>query len=294
MTYQLEMFSTEDTFRNSGNRDFGEKLLEGKALPFVKWAGGKRSITSKISELLPSNIEVYHEPFVGGGAVFFAFEHMIKNATLADLNEELILAYQVIANDTDVLIEALLKHEHNHHKVEGYYLKIRDGQEPKNAIDRVSRFLYLNKTCFNGLYRVNKSGRFNVPEGKYTNPKICDPANLKDVSSVLKKAVLKVGQFDKTISPQNGDFVYCDPPYDGTFSGYQSDGFKTTDQKRLKKSVDTWTDQGAFVMVSNSDTQLIRELYKDYHVYSITAQRSINSNGRKRGQIPEVLITNYE
>lgn len=294
MTYQIDMFSTEDAFRNSDNRDFGENLPEGKALPFVKWAGGKRSITSKISELLPSNIEMYHEPFVGGGAVFFAFEHMIRNATLADLNGELVLAYRVVANDTDNLIEALLEHEHNHHKEEGYYLKIRDGQEPKDTIDRVSRFLYLNKTCFNGLYRVNKSGRFNVPEGKYKNPKICDSVNLKNVSSVLKKAVLKVGQFDKTISPQNGDFVYCDPPYDGTFSGYQSNGFKADDQKRLKKSIDVWTDQGVLVMVSNSDTQLIRELYKDYHVHSITAQRSISSDGKKRGQIPEVLITNYE
>ena len=295
MPYQPEMF-TKDAFRSSDNRGLGEILPEGKALPFVKWAGGKRSITDKISERLPDNIETYHEPFVGGGAVFFAFQHIIKRATLADLNEELILAYDIVANDTENLIQALLIHESKHSKEDGYYLKIRDGEEPENAVDRVSRFLYLNKTCYNGLYRVNKSGKFNVPEGKYTNPKICDEVNLRNVSDVLKKAEIKIGQFDKTISPQKGDFVYCDPPYDGTFSGYQSDGFGDTDQKRLKGTIDTWTEQGALVMISNSDTELIRRLYKDchYHVHSITARRNISSNGKTRGQIPEVLITNYE
>ena len=294
MPYQPEMF-TKDAFRSSDNRGLGEILPEGKALPFVKWAGGKRSITDKISERLPDNIETYHEPFVGGGAVFFAFQHIIKRATLADLNEELILAYDIVANNTENLIKALLIHESNHSTEDGYYLKIRDGEEPKDAVDRVSRFLYLNKTCYNGLYRVNKSGKFNVPEGKYTNPKICDKANLRNVSDVLKRAEMKVGQFDKTISPEKNDFVYCDPPYDGTFSGYQSDGFGDADQKRLKEAADAWTEQGALVMISNSDTELIRGLYKDdyYRVHSITAQRNISSNGKTRGQIPEVLITNY-
>lgn len=293
MPYQPEMFSTEDAFRSSDNRGLSATLPESKALPFVKWAGGKRSITDKISERLPDNIEIYHEPFVGGGAVFFAFQHMIKRATLADLNEELILAYDIVANDTENLIKALQIHESNHSIEDGYYLKIRDREEPENAIDRVSRFLYLNKTCYNGLYRVNKSGKFNVPEGKYTNPKICDEVNLRNVSDVLKKAEIKIGQFDKTISPQKGDFVYCDPPYDGTFSGYQSDGFGDADQTRLKEAVDVWTEQGVLVMISNSDTELIRGLYEDYHVHSITAQRNISSNGKTRGQIPEVLITNY-
>lgn len=296
MPHQTDLFSEEDAFRSSDKRGLGEPLPEGKALPFVKWAGGKRSIIGKISGYLPPNIETYHEPFVGGGAVFFAFQHLIKIATLADLNEELILAYDIVANDTDNLIKALLIHESKHGTEDGYYLKIRDGEEPRNSVDRASRFLYLNKTCYNGLYRVNKSGKFNVPEGKYTNPKICDEVNLRNVSDVLKKVKIKIGQFDKTISPQKGDFVYCDPPYDGTFSGYQSDGFGDADQKRLKEAVDAWTEQGALVMVSNSDTELIRELYKGhrYNVHSITAQRNISSNGKTRGQIPEVLITTYE
>lgn len=294
MPYQTEMFSQEDGFRSSDNRGVGEVLPEGKVLPFVKWAGGKRSIIDKIREYLPPSIETYHEPFVGGGAVFFAFQHVIKRAILADLNEELILAYDIVANHTENLIKSLRIHESNHSIEDGYYLKIRDGEAPEDALDRVSRFLYLNKTCYNGLYRVNKSGKFNVPEGKYTNPKICDEVNLRNVSDVLKKAEIKVGQFDKTISPQKDDFVYCDPPYDGTFSGYQSDGFGNADQRRLKEAMDAWTEQGALVMISNSDTPFIRELYKGYNIHAITAQRHISSDSDTRGQVSEVLITNYD
>ena len=293
MIYQTEMFSEEDAFRSSDNLSLNEVLPEGKALPFVKWAGGKRSITSTILQYLPASIEVYHEPFVGGGAVFFAFEHMIKTATLADLNQELVVTYLAVANNTDKLIKSLERHTRKHQEEKDYYMKIRK-QSPKDSIDIAARFLYLNRTCFNGLYRVNKSGKFNVPEGKYKNPKICDSVNLRNASQILKKADIRFGQFDLTISPQNGDFVYCDPPYDGTFSGYQADGFGNADQERLKKSVDTWTHQGASVMVSNSDTPFIRELYEGYHVHSITGQRNISSTGDKRGQTPEVLITNYE
>ena len=263
------------------------------AVPFVKWAGGKRSITAKIGEHLPKSIAAYHEPFVGGGAVFFAFEHAIETATLADLNKELITAYNVIATDTDNLIKALQKHKRNHEKQSGYYMKVRK-QRPRKDINIVSRFLYLNRTCYNGLYRVNKSGQFNVPEGKYKNPKICDPENLKIVAKSLQKTTIKLGQFDETINPKKGDFVYCDPPYDGTFTGYQPDGFKDTDQIRLKETADLWGKQGASVMISNSDTPFIRDLYKDYHIHTITAQRNISCNGNTRGKTAEVLIKNYE
>ncbi|MDE0326714.1 MAG: Dam family site-specific DNA-(adenine-N6)-methyltransferase, partial [Candidatus Poribacteria bacterium] len=203
MPYQTEMFSEEDAFRSSDNRGLGDVLREGKAFPFVKWAGGKRSIIDKISGYLPLNIEIYHEPFVGGGAVFFGFENMIKSATLADLNEELVLAYHTVANNTDNLIEALQKHERNHSQEKGYYMKVRK-QDPKDILSIAARFLYLNKTCFNGLYRVNKSGKFNVPQGKYKNPKICNAENLKRASEVLKKAVihvLKFGRYCKIMLP---------------------------------------------------------------------------------------------
>ena len=292
MPYQTELFSEEDGFRSSDNRGLGDVLPKGIALPFVKWAGGKRSITGKISEFLPANIETYHEPFVGGGAVFFAFQHRIQRATLADLNPVLVLAYLAVKNNTDALIESLEDHARKHQEVDGYYLKVRNSK-PKTDINKASRFLYLNKTCFNGLYRVNKRGEFNVPEGKYSNPKICDVENLRNVSKVLRKADIMVGQFYKTISPQAEDFVYCDPPYDGTFSEYHSDGFTDTDQKRLKRSVDAWAKKGVSVMISNSDTEFIRRLYEGYHIHSITAQRNISCDGNKRGQIPEVLITSY-
>ena len=268
-------------------------MISVKATPFVKWAGGKRSIISEIRRRLPQDISTYYEPFVGGGAVYFAFEHLIEKATLADLNKELITAYRVIATDTDNLIEALRKHERNHKRKHGYYMEIRN-KRPRKPIHIVSRFLYLNRTCYNGLYRVNRSGKFNVPEGKYKNPKICDSENLKCVAKALQKATIKFGEFDQTIAPKQGDFVYCDPPYDGTFTGYQPDGFDNTDQIRLKETADLWGKQGASVMISNSDTPFIRDLYKDYIIHIITAPRNISCNGKTRGKIAEVLIKNYE
>lgn len=291
MNYQSTLFSDDDAFRSSDNQGL-VPVPEEKALPFVKWAGGKRSIIPIIQKYLPENIERYHEPFVGG-AVFFAFENRIKTATLADLNEELVLAYHSISKHTDKVIEALEKHAENH-KTNGYYTKVRDKQKPKDPVDIAARLIYLNKTCFNGLYRVNKSGKFNVPQGKYKNPKICDPTNLNNVAVVLEKATIRVGQFDETITPKSGDFIYCDPPYDGTFAGYHKEGFGDSDQERLKTTVDMWTKQGASVMLSNSDTPFIHKLYKNYNIYSITAYRHISSDGDTRGEKPEVLITNYE
>ena len=268
-------------------------LPKSPASPFVKWAGGKRSLIPNISEHLPEDISQYHEPFVGGGAVFFALQHLIEHATLADLNEELVMAYHVITTDTENLITALNCHQNKHKQDTGYYMKIRK-QTPEGLLDTVSRFLYLNKTCYNGLYRVNKSGQFNVPKGSYKNPVICDPENLRAVAQVLQKATIKLGQFDKSISPQQGGFVYCDPPYDGTFVGYQPDGFEQADQIRLKNCVDNWTKQGVSVMVSNADTPFIRDLYKNYTTHLLTAPRSISCKGDKREKAAEVLITNYE
>lgn len=294
VNHQNELFSDEDAFRSTDNRGL-EPLPEGKALPFVKWAGGKRSISPIIEAFLPENIETYHEPFVGGGAVFFAFQERIKTATLADLNEELILAYISISKHTDQLIQALEKHARNHEVKDKYYYTVRDKQKPKDNIGIAARFLYLNKTCFNGLYRVNKSGKFNVPIGKNkSTPKICNPENLKNVARVLEKATIHVGPFHSTISPQRGDFVYCDPPYDGTFAGYQAEGFGDADQEHLRNTADKWGKEGVSVMVSNSDTPFIRRLYKDYNIHPITAYRHISSKGETRGEKPELLITNYE
>lgn len=267
-------------------------LKKANAMPFVKWAGGKRSVIPEIAKRLPDNMPNYWEPFAGGGAVFFAIENMIGKAYLSDLNEELMLAYKMIQKNPEDIIDSLLLHSQKHKKA-SYYLKVR-GSAGTDAIEIASRFIYLNRTCYNGLYRVNKSGKFNVPKGSYKNPMICDSENLRAVSKVLKKVSIKLGQFDKTVTPKGGDFIYCDPPYDECFASYQPGGFNQDDQTRLKNSVDEWVAAGANVMISNADTQLIRKLYKNYNISTIKASRNISCKSDGRGKIDEVLITTYD
>ena len=267
-------------------------LPRASAMPFVKWAGGKRSLIPYISENLPDEIKTYHEPFVGGGAVFFVLLHLSNAAVLADLNEELVLTYHAVKADVEKVIALLESHAFQHHKDDGYFKRIRK-QEPASPNETAARFIYLNKTCYNGLYRVNKKGVFNVPKGSYKNPNVCDKDNLRRVSLALAGVKIKIGEFDRTIKPQEGDFVYCDPPYDGTFTGYQKNGFTAEDQTRLKECVDTWTEESVNVMVSNADTEFIRKLYKDYILKSISVSRSISCKGETRTKADEVLIVNY-
>ena len=233
---------------------------QGPVAPFVKWAGGKRGVMPHIAKHFPDEIGTYWEPFVGGGAVFFAMVNRINRAILSDANEELVIAYKMVKSKVNVLIDELKKHEYNHHADDGYFLKIR-GEEPESEIDIAARFIYLNKTCFNGLYRVNKSGKFNVPQGSYKKPTICNEDGLKRASNALRKASIKVGGFDEVVKPAAGDFIYCDPPYDECFTDYQPGGFKSNDQERLRNKIDTWVKSGAAVMASNSDTPLIRQMY---------------------------------
>lgn len=262
------------------------------ALPFVKWAGGKRNLIPEIKKRLPkTGISHYWEPFVGGGAVFFALNEEIEKAKLRDLNSELICAYKTIKKRPQKLIEALEKHSINHKGAE-YFLKVRN-QLPQGDIERTSRFLYLNRTCFNGLYRVNRAGKFNVPKGDYKNPMICNTTNIWSVHEVLKKAFFKIGQFHKTVTPKPDDFIYTDPPYDECFTSYQPGGFNKPDQKRLCEEVKKWVDLGAKVMISNSDTPYIRELYKNFKIKNVMASRNISCKGKTRGKIQEVLITTY-
>ena len=262
------------------------------ARPIIKWAGGKRSVIPEISKRLPQDISNYWEPFAGGAAAFFAFEDRINKAVISDLNEELILTYNFLKSNPEKLIAALLDHA-GEHKNENYYFKVRDRIEFTSAAV-ASRFIYLNRTCYNGLYRVNKSGKFNVPKGSYKNPLICDSENLISASSVLQKADMRSGYFDKVVNPGRGDFIYCDPPYDECFNSYQPGGFNKEDQGRLKVAVDKWVSEGANVMISNSDTSLIRSLYKDYKIHRIHAARNINCKPGGRKKVIEVLITTYE
>ena len=230
---------------------------------------------------------------MGGGAVFFGLDSLIRSANLSDVNQELALTYQVVRNDPEALILCLQKHASKHSKA--HYLKVRKQFISYDPIEIAARFVYLNRTCFNGLYRVNRSGQFNVPMGTYKNPKICDVENLRAVSEVLKKANVRLGDFSKVL-PKATDFIYADPPYDGTFSSYDSSGFAEDDQRRLRDSAIKWHDAGASVMISNADTPLIQELYnrKPFIVHSVTAPRNISSKANGRGAVSELLITTYE
>lgn len=276
-----------------------EPLMAGpgipRARPFVKWAGGKRSLAARIWEQAPTDFGDYHEPFVGGGSVFFAMPERIGKAYLSDVNRELITAYTVIRDDVENLIDALQKHARGHHADEGYYLRVR-AQEPEAPLQVAARFIYLNKTCYNGLYRVNSEGKFNVPKGSYQNPGICDAEGLRQASTALAYVDVKEQSFEAT-EPSDGDFVYCDPPYDGTFTSYAPGGFGDVQQKLLRDTAVRWRNNGVSVMISNSDTSLIKELYDNrslFRVRRVRAPRYINSDGEGRGSVEELLVTTYD
>ena len=278
-------------------RDSSDKTPDNEketVAPFIKWAGGKRAIIPSLSKYFPDHIDNYCEPFVGGGAVFFAMAERINQAILSDTNEELVLTYNVVKNNVEELISRLEEHAKKH-KSEEYFLRVRE-QTPTESIEIAARFIYLNKTCYNGLYRVNRDGRFNVPKGKYKNPAICDEIRLRTASKTLEKASIKVGDFKKTVNPKVHDFIYCDPPYDDCFTNYQAGGFTADDQERLRNAADNWIESGAKVIISNSDTPLINRLYqgKTYCINPIKAPRNINSNGAGRGAVSEVIIASND
>lgn len=265
-------------------------LERARAYPFLKWAGGKRTLVPEIVKLLPDQFGTYWEPFLGGGAVFFALDSRIRKAHLSDVNLELMLTYRMIQKEPDKVIEALNAHTKAHGK--RHYKKVRDKQhDEQDPVLLAARFIYLNKTCYNGLYRVNKAGRFNVPMGRYKNPTICDEENLRRVSEVLQDVTLKAVPFGQ-IEPKSGDLVYCDPPYDGTFSDYTGAGFTDDDQKALRDACARWQSAGAHVIVSNSDTQLTRSLFDGdgWTLHRVSAQRNINCKGNGRGRETELLM----
>ena len=206
---------------------------ESATAPFVKWAGGKRSVISQLESYFLDHISRYWEPFLGGGAVFFAFHYMMDRAVLSDANEELAITFHVVKTNVDALIRRLRIQADQHHDT-GYYSEVRTEKARKN-LDIAARFIYLNKTCYNGLYRVNKQGQFNVPKGIYRNPNICDEPRLRAASKALQIVQIKIGDFKRVVSHSPHDLIYCDPPYAGCFANYQSGGFGDEDQKRLKK-----------------------------------------------------------
>lgn len=273
------------------------------AIPFVKWVGGKRQLLNEISKHIPENIQElnYVEPFVGGGAVLF---HLKPSAAhINDVNGELINVYQVIKDDVERLILSLEKHENTPE----YYYKIRALDRDPNIfgslskVEKASRIIYLNRTCFNGLFRVNKQGQFNAPYGSYKNPCIVDRTNLRAVNFYLNinNILITHGDYKKTLLnlPKNS-FVYLDPPYQpvsdsANFTRYVRGGWKVEDQHRLKQACEALTKQGIKFLMSNSATDVIKDLYSEFDIQTVKANRLLNSNGNQRGSVEELLIKNY-
>lgn len=271
--------------------------------PFVKWVGGKRQLLKEIEQELPKDLSrlKFFEPFVGGGAVFFHLQP--RSAAINDANPELVNAYEVIKTDVDGLINNLKTHKNN----ADYFYEIRAlDREDKflklSKIERASRLIYLNKTCFNGLYRVNNSGEFNSPFGRYENPNIVNEPVLRAVSNYLNANEIKITNLDYTEALKKigkNSLVYFDPPYhpvseSSNFTGYVAGGWGEDEQKRLRDLCDQLNEKGVKFLLSNSSAPLIYDLYKNYQIKTIKAARSINSVGTKRGDVDEVLIKNYD
>ena len=272
------------------------------AVPFVKWVGGKRQLIDEITPLLPSKITSYCEPFLGGGAVLFSIQP--SKAIVNDLNSDLINVYEVIRDDVEELIIALTQHENTPE----HFYAVRGLDRDKNSyrlmpkVHTAARLLYLNKTCYNGLFRVNAAGEFNTPFGYYKHPNIVNEHVLRAVSEYLNTSNITFfsEDFAETLKRvTNGCFVYLDPPYDpvsdtARFTGYSKGGFDKNEQIRLKQCCDALNASGIKFLLSNSATEFIKELYHEYSISVVKAKRVINSNASKRGAIEEVLIRNYE
>ncbi|MCL5035511.1 MAG: Dam family site-specific DNA-(adenine-N6)-methyltransferase [Chloroflexi bacterium] len=274
----------------------------GKVVPFIKWAGGKTQMLRKYHGLFPSNFRQYVEPFCGGAAVFF---HLYSNGfirgnaqvLLLDLNEELVNTFIVVRDYVEDLIRELK--DERYENTRETFEKIRS-QQPRAPVLRAARTIYLNRTCFNGLYRVNGKGEFNVPFGKHKNPVICNEASLKAASVALSRAVIKAGDFE--IAKKHAgikDFVYMDPPYfpvseTAGFTRYTAGTFTEEDHARLAVMYRELDRRGCFLMLSNSDTGRIRELYSGYKIVEMEGRRNINSRADGRGAVSELVILNYE
>ena len=270
--------------------------------PVLKWVGGKRQLLPSIKPMLPKEITSYCEPFVGGGAVLFDLQP--KRAIVNDINSDLILVYTVIRDNVEALIELLETYPNE----EGFYYELRniDREQEKydklSEIEKAARVIFLNKTCYNGLYRVNNAGKFNSPFGKYKNPNIVNAPVLRAVSAYFNSSEItfSTSDFEPVLEQvRRGTFVYLDPPYDpvsdtSSFTGYSKGGFSREQQIQLRKCCDKLNARDVKFMLSNSATDFIREQYSNYHITIVKAKRAINSVASKRGDVDEVIITNYE
>lgn len=273
--------------------------------PFVKWAGGKRQLIPQIEKHIPKKFSSYFEPFLGGGALLFHLFSENKNlkGSVSDLNSDLVLSYITIRDNLDGLLKSLQKHSDNYFSdSKSYYYSVRESN-PKSQFEKVSRLLFLNRTCFNGLYRVNGKGKFNVPLGRYSNPNIVQEENLRSVNQFLNqnKIIIKCQDFSSTVEKaKKGDFVYFDPPYQpisktANFTSYTNRNFGLNDLKRLAKVSNQLAKKGVNVLLSNSSSKQVRDLFsaKYWEIIKIEANRAINSDSNKRTGHSELLIKNY-
>jgi len=271
-----------------------------EARPFVKWAGGKQQLLNRLAPYFPLKFGTYYEPFVGGGAVFFFLRKQRGSfpAVLNDANVELINAYQTVQLNVEKLIKALLVHEKKYlEDPKGYYYRVR-AEVPADTVLHAARLIFLNHTCYNGLYRVNSLGKFNVPFGGYKKPRICDAENLVAVSKALEGVVLKAVDFREVLlEPIEGDFVYIDPPYvplseTAKFTSYTVGGFSDNDQKDLARLVEMLDSLGCTFVLSNSDTEIVRSLYACFSIERVSALRAISSRASSRVGCSELIISN--
>ena len=298
--------------------------MSTEAKPFLKWAGGKGQLLRQLVEHLPKQVReepfTYIEPFVGGGAMlFYMLEHFsnIRKAVINDVNEDLILTYRTVRDDVETLITALSKLEHEYQAIDSqeersikfYEIREQYNQHVSGSITRTAQLIFLNKTCFNGLYRVNAKGLFNVPFGRYRNPTICNAPLLRIDAQLLQRSNIEIcqGDYAETIKHIDGlTFVYLDPPYrplDATssFTAYAKNDFNDDNQRQLATFCHQLNDAGCYWMESNADCsaknpedQFFENLYKNFHIERVNAARFINANASKRGKLTELLIKNYE
>jgi DNA adenine methylase len=273
------------------------QVQEVVASPIVKWVGGKTKLLPDLLARMPESFGRYYEPFAGGAALFFRLAP--KRAVLADSNPDLIGLYQAVANDVNAVIRRLQAHRDNHDESHYYEMRTRwnDRDQQWSTPERAAAFIYLNKTCFNGLWRVNRAGAFNVPIGRYVDPPICVPDTLRAAQQVLSRAEIRRADYRTAVKDAKaGDFLYFDPPYDpvtptANFTSYTADSFGPDEQRALADTARELVARGCMVMLSNSDTPFIRSIYKGFRVDRVKCARAINSNAAKRGDVDELIIT---
>ena len=277
-----------------------QTLHRAAAVPFVKWAGGKTQLLAKLDARIPK-FDRYFEPFLGGAALFFHIASRVQFAQLSDANEDLVNTYNVVKNDVEGLIAMLDKHEKRYRKSPAiYYYRLRS-EQPADRLEAAARFIALNKTCYNGLYRVNRNGKFNVPIGRYSNPTICDRDQLLNASTALNHADARIISADYRQALRKarvGDFVYLDPPFSplsrtANFVDYTKDGFDEKDQVELALTFRELDRKGCRVLLSNSNTSLTRKLYSEFRPRRVQVGRAISCKGNSRTGYTELLISNY-